>query len=136
MHLLDTTKALNVNIRVEISGNTMDWNYLHEIYKQFPQENDATNLLHELDNLLVDWESFFLLYMAHASPPKENIEAIQKWFKELRGQHRKCILLYNKTLNRAINTNFGEFSLMFNQPNLNKKDKDSNNTSDEDIGYI
>ena len=114
----------------------MDWDYLHEIYKCFPQQNDATNLLHELDNLLVDWESFFNLYMAHAAPPDTNIEAIQQWFKELRSQHKKCILLYNKTLNRTINTNFGEFSLMFNQPNLNKKDKDSDNTSDEDIGYI
>ena len=114
----------------------MDWDYLHEIYKQFPQENDATNLLHELDNLLVDWESFFTLYMQHASPPNREREAIQEWFKELRRQHKKCIRLYNKTLSRAINTNFGEFSLMFNQPNLNKKDNSSDITTEEDVGYV
>ena len=136
MHLLDTTKALNVNIRVEISGNTMDWNYLHEIYKQFPQENDATNLLHELDNLLVDWESFFLLYMQHAEPPTSEVEKIQQWFKELRSQHKKWIKMYNKTLRRALNTNFGEFSLMYGQPNLNKKDKTSDKQDEDDISYI
>ena len=114
----------------------MDCDYLHEIYKSFPQQNDATDLLHELDNLLVDWESFFNLYMAHASPPDTNIEAIQQWFKELRSQHKKCIKLYNKTLRRAINTSFGEFSLMFGQPNLNKKDKTSVDTTESDIGYI
>jgi len=35
-----------------------------------------------------------------------------------------------------VNTNFGEFSLMFNQPNLNKKDNSSDKQQDEDVSYM
>ncbi len=114
----------------------MDWDYLHEIYKCFPQQNDATELLHELDNLLQDWDNFFKLYMIHAPPPNTEQEQIQQWFKELRQQHQKCIKRYNKTLRRAINTNFGEFSLMYGQQNLNKKEKSSNKQEDDDVSYM
>jgi len=106
------------------------------LYEHYPQQNDATNLLKELDNLLEDWGNFFILYAKNAPPPDTNRGDIQTWFKELRGQHNKCIKLYNKTLVRATNTNYGEFSLMYDQPNFNKKDKSSDDTSEDDIGYV
>ena len=114
----------------------MDWDYLHNLYKQFPQKNDATELLKELDNLLIDWESFFTLYMVHAPPPDTEQEMIKEWFKELRLQHKKCIQMYNKTLSRAINTNYGEFSLMYGQANLIKKEQSSLETEDDDVSYM
>ena len=114
----------------------MDWDYLHEIYKCYPQQNDATDLLNELDNLLQDWDNFFKLYITHAPPPNTEQEQIKEWFKQLRLQHKLCIKKYNKTLSRALNTNFGEFSLMFNQPNLNKKEKSSNKQEDDDVSYM
>ena len=114
----------------------MDWDYLHEIYKCYPQQNDATDLLKELDNLLQDWDNFFKLYMVHAPPPDTEQEMIKQWFAELRLQHKKCIKKYNKTLSRALNTNYGEFSLMYGQANLIKKEKSKQEQDEDDVSYM
>jgi len=72
----------------------MVFNFYWNIDKDDDESPDLTELMKELENLLQDWQNFFMLYAQYAPPPETNKEQIQAWFRELKKQHQKCVNMY------------------------------------------
>ena len=81
----------------------MDWDRIRFLEDAFPRTSKTDMLLDEIGTLFEDWESFFIFYMINAAPPLTKQEEIQKMFKVVREQYKKCLESYKNTLIKCIN---------------------------------
>ncbi len=109
------------------------FNFYWNVSNNKEEDNpDLTELMQQLDNLLVDWQNFFILYSQFAPPPNENKKQIQAWFKELEQQHQKCVKLFKESAGIQTNDNTPPPEMMEFLQHIQKESKRVEPKEDEE----